>query len=314
MNILDQYVTSAPGPQSALDIFRGEWVSILPGALAGLRAGSAPLFADERIEWCAVQLGGLHGKTVLELGPLEAGHTYMLEQLGAASILAIEANTHHYLKCLIVKELLNLQRAHFVCGDFVEYLRTTPVRFDVALASGVLYHMHNPVELIALLARAADQLFIWTHYYDPALIARNPELARKFTGSQPAEHAGFRHTLFRQEYQDALDRSDFCGRSATYSHWLTRADILDALKHFGFEDIRLSFDHPQHFHGPSLALIAQRHTAGHTRPSLVYVPEPPKRLRRLLSEAARHYRRGGLRRLAREVRDFWRRRRPRRIE
>jgi len=311
VSIPDRYMPSAPSPQNALDIFRGEWVCCLPDALSALRAGSDPLFADKRIEWCASQAGGLQGKTVLELGPLEAAHTYLLEKLGAESILAIEANTHHYLKCLIVKELLNLRRARFMCGDFVEYLRSTSTRFDLVVASGVLYHMRNPVELIALLARVCDQVYIWTHYYEASVIAHNPVLSRRFTGGQSAEFGGFPHTLYRQEYQEALDRIDFCGGTATTSSWLTRADVLGALKHFGFTDIRLSYDHPDHFHGPALAVFAGRGTA---HPAVTYAPEPSPGFRHLMSEAVRHYRLGGTRGLARETRSFLRRRRARRIE
>ena len=121
--ILDQYVTTTPSPQNAVDIFAGEWSSKLPEPFAEVRAGSALLFADARLEWGLTQLGGVTGKTVLELGPLEGGHTYMLEQGGAASVVAIEANTRAYLKCLITKELLGLKRARFLCGNFVAFLQ-----------------------------------------------------------------------------------------------------------------------------------------------------------------------------------------------
>src|SRR6185312_3462803 len=99
--MLDQYVRAVPDAQRALDVFAGDWWSSLPGACAGLKAGHLPLFADERISWAVEALGGVEGKNVLELGPLEGGHTYMLEQAGAESILAIEASTRAFLKCLI---------------------------------------------------------------------------------------------------------------------------------------------------------------------------------------------------------------------
>ncbi len=193
--ILESYVTSAPSPQNALDIFKGEWASQLPAPLEVLKAGSAKLFEDSRIEWSVKQLAEVEGKSVLELGPLEAGHTYMLERLGAASIVSIEANTRAYLKCLIVKELLQLKRAQFLCGDFVKYLRANQTKFDICLANGVLYHMRNPAELIALVAKASNHIILWTHYYDQAIISRNPKLSPKFPGGTAAEYAGFHHTL-----------------------------------------------------------------------------------------------------------------------
>jgi hypothetical protein len=254
-NILDQYVRSAPCPQNALDIFQGEWASRLPG---DLRTGSAALFDDARIRWAAEQLGGFQGQQLLELGPLEAGHTSMLEQLGAASVLAVEANTRAYLKCLVVKELLQLRRARFLCGDFLGFLRGNTERFDACVASGVLYHLQQPLELLHLLAGTTDRLFLWTHYYDGEVIGRDPELARHFPGSSPAEHDGFPHTLHRYEYQEALQFKTFSGGGAPFAHWLSRDDILAYLERLGFAELRIGFDEPHHPHGPSFAVAARR--------------------------------------------------------
>src|SRR5215213_6466535 len=115
-SILDAYVRSAPSNQHALDIFKGEWAAILPAPFNDLRAGNLNLFYDNRAYWALNELGGCQGQRVLELGPCEGQHSYMLEQWGAASITSIEANTRAYLKCLIVKEVLGLQRVHFLCG------------------------------------------------------------------------------------------------------------------------------------------------------------------------------------------------------
>ena len=101
----DACVSHAPSPQATIDILDG-WVSILPAELGADTRGSAPLFADERAIWAIDRLGGVRGATILELGPLEGGHTYMLDRAGAKSIIAIEGNKRCYLKCLITKELL----------------------------------------------------------------------------------------------------------------------------------------------------------------------------------------------------------------
>jgi hypothetical protein len=44
-----RYVTSAPSPQQALDIFKGEWASRLPAPFDGCDAGTVPLFGDPRL-------------------------------------------------------------------------------------------------------------------------------------------------------------------------------------------------------------------------------------------------------------------------
>ncbi|MBW4470183.1 MAG: hypothetical protein KME45_07225 [Stenomitos rutilans HA7619-LM2] len=259
-SVLDLYISSAPSPQNALDVFKGEWSSILPEPFSHFNAGKANLFNDARIHWLADTIEGFTNKSVLELGPLEAGHTYMLEKLGASSIVAIESNTHAFLKSLIIKELFELKQARFLYGDFIAFLHQekTP-RFQVCLASGVLYHMQNPAELIALLSRhCLEHLFLWTHYYDAAVISADPSLSPKFNKATQSEYEGFQHTLYRQEYQAALAWNGFCGGSALESAWMTRDDIFRCLEFFGFEIQGVNFEQPDHPHGPSIAIVAKR--------------------------------------------------------
>ena len=132
----DIYVKTAPSPQNALDILKGEWSSQLPPPFDSLQVGKIGLFDDARIKWLISELRELRNQNVLELGPLEAGHSYMLEQSGVESITAIESNTHAYLKCLIAKELLNIRHVKFLCGDFIEYLKDPNCpNFDVSTSA-----------------------------------------------------------------------------------------------------------------------------------------------------------------------------------
>lgn len=257
-SILDQYVREAPSAQLALDLFKGEWWSAFPEAVGQLQAGQVPLFADGRITWGDQALGGFSGKSVLELGPLEGGHSYMIEQAGAASIVSIESNARAYMKCLIAKEVVGLQRTHFKYGDFDPYLRDTTDRFDVLVASGVLYHMRNPVELIANIARVADKLLLWTHYFDSGKLAAIPHMAHRMKGSTASDHKGFTHTLNRYEYGDFLNTTRFAGGSEHYSNWLSRDDLLGALKYFGFQTITFGEEDAANPNGPCLLLAASR--------------------------------------------------------
>ncbi|HEX3685017.1 MAG TPA: class I SAM-dependent methyltransferase [Bryobacteraceae bacterium] len=256
--ISTQYVTSAPSAQNALDIFKGRWWSRLPEPFAPLQAGNIALFEDPRITWAISQLGGLRDQTVLELGPLEGAHSYMLEHAGAASIISIEANPEAYLKCLVIKEAVALERTHFLCGDFLEYLRNSPPHFEAALASGVLYHMVEPAELIALLSDITQNLYLWTHYYDAQLVAADRKLGSMFVGERQSEHAGFRHRLFRYEYWGSFGARQFCGGSRPHAHWMTREDILRCLQHFEFTEIRTNFEAPDHPDGPAFAIVARK--------------------------------------------------------
>ena len=249
---------SAPSAQNALDIFKGRWWSRMPEPFAQFEAGSIDLFEDPRVAWAISELGDLQGQAVLELGPLEGAHAYMLERAGVASVTSIEANPEAYLKCLIVKETIGLERTRFLCGDFLEYLRNSPPPFHAVIASGVLYHMVEPVDLIYLLSRITGRLYLWTHYYDEKLVAADRKLSAMFSGKRETDYRGFRHTLFRYEYWGSYGARRFCGGSRPQAHWMTREDILGALRYFGFADIRQSFDAPVHPDGPAFALVALR--------------------------------------------------------
>lgn len=248
-----------PSPQNAFDLFKGEWSTRLPDA-CGWVASDGPLRAceDYRIEWLEEQIGRFDGLRVLELGPLEAGHTFMLHQKGAAEITAIEANPRAYLKCLIMKENFGLQRARFVLGDFLPYLRGNSTHFDLGLASGVLYHQRNPVELLELMAPHCDRLFLWTHFYAPAYMKAHPEISRYFNPvPELATAAGYPHRLYRKYYGEALDWKGFCGGGTIDSCWLDREDLLGALKHLGYR-IRGVVEEHNHLNGPAMLIAATR--------------------------------------------------------
>ena len=256
--ILDAYVSGLPNLQLAVNIFEGEWSSRLPGADI-VSTGPSKLFEDDRINWSMAQLGGAAGKRILELGPLEGGHSYMLEKLGAESIVAVEANTRSYLKCLITKEIYDLHKVRFLLGDFVEYLRAGDEKFDICVASGVLYHMLNPCELIELMAARSDKVMIWSHYYDAKALAANENVSSdKFSEMTEENHGGYAHQLHQYNYREALDWDGFCGGAAPFSRWMSKEGIFGCLRHFGFTDIQTNFDAPQHQNGPSICLVATK--------------------------------------------------------
>jgi len=258
MNILDEYVNLNPNAQNAINIFADEWSSKLPAPHDSLVAGRIPLFEDPRVEWAINQLGGVENRQVVELGPLEGAHTFMLEKSGAANILSIEANTRAFLKCLITKEIFSLEKAHFILGDFVAYLRNPDREFDVCFACGVLYHMTNPLELLSLISTSAEQVFIWTHYYDHDIINNRPLLRRKFFKESQSEFGGYSCILHWQKYDDALNWTGFCGGPQPKSAWMQKEDILECLEYFGFGQFNIGFEDPDHVNGPAFALTCSR--------------------------------------------------------
>lgn len=252
----DTYARGIQGPQAAVDIFRGIWSSALPAHL-GLTAGEAPLFDDARLHWLFDRLGGIQGWNVLELGPLEGGHSYMLQQAGAEHILAIDACAMSYLKCLLVKDLCGLDRVEFRYGDFMALMETDAVKYDLIVASGVLYHQRDPLACLARMAHRSDTLFLWTHYY--AEDWRSERVRREmFTRVPAATCEGFTCELFRLEYDTYLPGVKYRGGVDNHVHWMRREDILACLRHHGFSDIEIAFEQEAHPYGPSFALLARR--------------------------------------------------------
>jgi 16S rRNA A1518/A1519 N6-dimethyltransferase RsmA/KsgA/DIM1 with predicted DNA glycosylase/AP lyase activity len=131
--------------------------------------GWADPFNVDRVAW-PNSLFDISGKSVLELGPLEGGHSFALHNIGASTITAIEGNSRAFLKCLIVKELFDLSRVKLLYGDFVKYLEKTTDHFDIIFASGVPYHMCPPLQLLSLIKQHTNQCYIWAHYYDQHLL------------------------------------------------------------------------------------------------------------------------------------------------
>ncbi len=218
-----------------------------------------PLFEDPRLTWADRTLrelsgGGFSGQTVLELGPLEAAHTYMLAQLGAQEVVAVEANARAYLKCLVVKELLGIPRARFLLGDALAYMRTVDRTFDIGVACGFLYHMVEPVEAIALLARCCRRIFLWAVFHDESLFVKLPKITKSFGPPRRSEFGGFEHTLFPQYYGDDLDYGKFRGGTQPSCCWMKQTDILAALRHFGFTTV-VSHEEENPF-GKAVAAVA----------------------------------------------------------
>ncbi len=136
----------------------------------------APRIVDPLIANCARGLGGLEGREVLELGPYEGYHAVALERQGVKSVVSIEANPRNWIKCLVVKEFYRLQRVEYLLGDVGGYLKSKPRRFDLILASGILYHLARPFETLELILAMTDAVGVCTTFYDP------DDLMFKFTG------------------------------------------------------------------------------------------------------------------------------------
>ncbi len=255
----DVCIWQAPQPQYAIDLIEG-WTCKFPDE-AGVAAGQVSLFNDDRAIWAFTKIisdgrPGVEGLDVLELGPLEGAHTYMLERAGAHSITSIEANKRLFLKCLITKEVLGLQRAKFLLGDFMPWLETWNGRFDLVWCTGVLYHMPEPLRLLHAVSKVTDRIHIWTHYVDPDRL--NEPWASPIIEQQDREFQGRIVRHFRRSYFNSQAEKTYCGGVYSEASWLRKDDILNQLKMDGFQHIDIAFDTRENPNGPCFALVAQR--------------------------------------------------------
>ena len=139
----------------------------------------------------------------------------------------------------------------------MEFFRHSKEFFDVCIASGVLYHMKKPVELLDLISQKSSKVFLWTHYYDAKLCNGNPYLKPRFSHSTQETYKGLRFQHHVHSYKTNSWKM-FYGGPASTSHWLKREDILEACRYFGFTKIQINHEEPCHCHGPCFALAASK--------------------------------------------------------
>ncbi|MGL4242269.1 MAG: class I SAM-dependent methyltransferase [Beijerinckiaceae bacterium] len=252
-----EYVTSYPSPQNAIDALPG-WNQAFPWEM-NLAAGHMALYNDPRILWAIEQFGDISGRRVLEIGPLEGWHTYMLDKHAPAVLDAVEANRVAYLRCLVVKEIMGLRHARFHLGDCQAWLEQPDNRYDLIVASGILYHMRDPVRFLAAAAKQADSLFLWTHYADDASMPPGDVRRGAFVGSEElVEHLGVTVRLQPRSYYGASANDTFCGGTHDLHRWINRGSLLEVLAAMGLTDQRIWGEQPDHPNGPAFCVFARR--------------------------------------------------------
>ena len=189
------------------------------------------------------------GKSVLELGPFEAGNTKQMLDLGAVKVVGIEANRDFYLKCCLVKNEFKLDGAEFLFGNCLEILEaqltdTLRPQYDICVASGILYHFSDPIRAIDVITRSAPTVYVWTHVASEA----QPKGPWSYIEDDAGHHYQVRENVYVAEqhwggvHQNAL--------------WLGKADIQRAFTDRGY---RLSnFQSGESHRGEFVAFIAER--------------------------------------------------------
>ncbi len=255
-DFFDQYEARIPSDQNAIDALSG-WNSAFP-LDKNLVAGDHHLYADPRISWAVDQFGSLAGRDVLEVGPLEGMHTFILNGHAPAQLDAIEANRLCFLRCLVTKQILGIDRANFYLGDIQQWLDKDR-QYDLAIASGVLYHMPDPGEFLRKLSLRANSIYIWTHYFDETAMPEGDLRRGAFSGNvEVREIAGCKVRYYERHYWSADQNKSFCGGMKDTHFWMHKDDILTLLGKLGFNEIIVEHDQPGHSGGPCYSIFCRK--------------------------------------------------------
>jgi len=254
------YHKGFPSKQAAVDLFQDingtHWFSIwptLPGKLPTLSSvGSAGLYADPRMLWFVKIMGGrqnLAGKSVFESGPLECHHSFFLHAHGVARVDAVEGNVGCYIRCLITKEVLKVSSLNVFFGDFITFMKLAQkqksrtieegllLKYDIALFNGVLYHMADPVRVIAHLATISDVIVCWTQYWneeEPHAIQSRAAYVSEVVTIDDMPGLGPFTTTYHKHYYDIFNKAHMGGQEP-FANWQTNHEQFRTLKWAGYK-------------------------------------------------------------------------------
>jgi hypothetical protein len=220
------------------------------GVLIG---GNAILSKDPRMIWHMEKIGGVKGKKILELGPLEGGHTKMMIEAGAKKVVAIEGLSDCFLRCLIVKEAFNLKNAEFWFADFCKVIpeEFLPHKFDAVLAAGVLYHQKNPAQLIHNLACITDTVMVWSQ------VASDTQPGGRTAFIQVRDHDNAYYGKWNNYGGSRMISESYCGGLNDEAFWMFPEEMRQCFKDAGFVNIIETPSGPT-LHGDCLLFVASK--------------------------------------------------------
>jgi hypothetical protein len=238
-----KFMTEAPSDLSPLRLYSGAWHYDFDkldreGILSIIRRDSRPNQCRELF----AEFDRFH---ILELGPADGYNTAALELLGASTVTAVEGNVDAFLRCLLLKNAFGL-RAKFLLGDFTQYFRPGFEKVDLLYASGVLYHLKDPVGFLEIAGQNVEHIYIWTHYYDESSIQNEPTERLGFSNGETSvrRFKGRQYTYHRKYYDTKfVSATGYIGGLGEYCHWLSRDELLSVIESSGFSNIlRVSED------------------------------------------------------------------------
>lgn len=217
------------GPAASENVFRLEdlvWEHFSLDRNGEVVAGR---IADPLILRAIALMGGIEGGSVLELGPYEGYYSVLLDQLGPARVVSVEGNPKNFLKCLAVANHYRLKNTEHLLGDCEVFLAETSERFDLVVATGVLYHFSEPFAALDRITNMTDAFIVCTTYYDTNIQKFH------FTGNErTVDYEGQVYTLY--ERTNTTVGAHVIKHGMADRVWMfDRASLLDFIDRKGFQ-------------------------------------------------------------------------------
>lgn len=257
----DRYVLDLPREANSIALQSGGWkFSYETKSRDEIRQS---IEADGRPLFCSMFFPhfGDADYRILELGPSDGYNTAGLEFHGASDVLAVESSVDAFQRCLILKNYFNL-KAKFLLGDFLKYLDSDIDAPDLIYASGVLYHLTDPVGFLQRCSELSPDLFLWTFVHDEKAIAAHDYEATMFAPHEDETVHLFGHAIVcHRRYYDAelVGGRKFAGGVRSHANWLSRPDLLAILEGLGYRILRVIEDGYSGL--PALNIFATRRPA-----------------------------------------------------
>lgn len=233
----DKFCNKLPAEETAFSLFPDAW-KFKFDKMTQDEIISFLLTIDGRPKMCSNLFNNFSEFNIIEFGPSDGYNTAQLEMNGAKFIKSIESNIEAFLRCLIIKNFLNLN-CRFLLGDFLKFFSNNKEIFDLAYASGVIYHLEDPVEFIINCGKMSKNIFIWSLYYDDASINNDKYETKRFLGCEEIVKLGIKFTYYKRSVDDQfLNRSDYQGGIVQCSSWLTLDGIISAVELAGFKVLK----------------------------------------------------------------------------
>lgn len=183
--------------------------------------------------------GDLRGRSIVDVGCLEGGHTVEFARAGMVAT-GIEVRETNFAACRYVKENLSLDNLHFVRDDATNIANYGP--FDAVFVCGLLYHLDQPLKFLSDAASVCRRVMILhTH-----IAHRTETPARSFHNlSELAENEGAVGRWYGEYGNVTVEQLESMREASWANHrsfWPTKEYLLNAMRQLGFATVVECFD------------------------------------------------------------------------